>query len=687
MLYPDPAEAHKSRASESSARRHNIRKGTRSCWDCKRRKVRCVFAFPHDTVCNNCRRRGAVCASQELPEELAPPRDQQIGDRIARVEDLVQDLAKQVNALTGTILSAQSQPLRSFHDAPIPSHGTENGKITRALLAAFPSHQDTDNICQYMCRHKFYFHLADSASFGSLEREGLTPLKMPPSSVELMDPASHPVLLAKKMLLFCSFLQSAIDSIHGLAEEPGAIINRLVEAVSTLVTTNEKLHGTMECLECIIYESVFHKTNGNLKKAWQVVRRALLVAQMMGIHRSLSPPVKNIDPSCRTEPHFVWFRILYLDRYLCLLLGLPQGTPHTEMPPDSVLASDGPLDKLGRLQAVIASRIIDRNEKGLQANDLNLTQEIDAELIRVGSTMPEEFWISPRFVGVEVGSEDEFWAMARVSAQMFYFNLVTQLHLPYLLLFDPDPKYDYSRIACMSASRELLTRFLASHHFRSAGACHRALGFIALLASMALLLGHFDSRLHPNVTSVFAHQRRSDRAMIECMLQAADDVRGSEGKLLDEKNEQALRRLLLVEEDFSKGRNYTVRIRSGPTVEDEDANGGAEGKDSKVIGIPIPHFSHITIERRQVASKDQHEDQFDPHFGPIPLMPDFDTDMDQFLVLDSPDFPSEALAATQTQIFGTAPFVPQLPGVNIGGTSLREQDLPEEILGIDSWTS
>ncbi|CAH0043366.1 unnamed protein product [Clonostachys solani] len=125
MLYPDSAEVHKSRASESSARRHNIRKGTRSCWDCKRRKVRCVFASPHDTVCNNCRRRGAVCAGQELPEELAPPRDQQIGDRIARVEGLVQDLAKQVDVLTGTIISAQGQPMRSLHDAPNPSHGSD----------------------------------------------------------------------------------------------------------------------------------------------------------------------------------------------------------------------------------------------------------------------------------------------------------------------------------------------------------------------------------------------------------------------------------------------------------------------------------------------------------------------------------------------------------------------------------
>jgi hypothetical protein len=169
------------------------------------------------------------------------------------------------------------------------------------------------------------------------------------------------------------------------------------------------------------------------------------------------------------------------------------------------------------------------------------------------------------------------------------------------------------------------------------------------------------------------------------MLQAAEDVRGSEGKLLDEKNEQALRRLLLVEEDFSKGRNYTVRIRSGPAVEEEETDGGAERKDSKIIGIPIPHFSHITIERRQAASKDQHEHQFDSDSGSMPLMPDFDTDMDQFLAFDSPDFP--ALAATQTQFFGTAAFVPQLSGVNVGDTSLREEDLPHQILGIDNWTS
>lgn len=45
-----------------------VRKGTHSCWECRRRKVKCTFASEEDTICVTCRRRSTKCASQTASE-------------------------------------------------------------------------------------------------------------------------------------------------------------------------------------------------------------------------------------------------------------------------------------------------------------------------------------------------------------------------------------------------------------------------------------------------------------------------------------------------------------------------------------------------------------------------------------------------------------------------------------------
>jgi hypothetical protein len=85
-----------STSPEPNAKRRQIRKGTRSCWDCKRRKVRCTFASDEDTICIPCRRRGATCVSQDQPEEesfVGDPHGQLV-DRVQKVESLLGELLK-----------------------------------------------------------------------------------------------------------------------------------------------------------------------------------------------------------------------------------------------------------------------------------------------------------------------------------------------------------------------------------------------------------------------------------------------------------------------------------------------------------------------------------------------------------------------------------------------------------------
>jgi hypothetical protein len=85
-----------------SAKRRKVRKGTQSCWECKRRKVRCIFAALTNTFCDNCMRRGTTCISQEYPDTIgqeAPERRKETGmeARLCKVEDMLQQLVEEAS--------------------------------------------------------------------------------------------------------------------------------------------------------------------------------------------------------------------------------------------------------------------------------------------------------------------------------------------------------------------------------------------------------------------------------------------------------------------------------------------------------------------------------------------------------------------------------------------------------------
>lgn len=74
----------------NAPKKRKVRKGTLSCWECKRRKIRCTFAALTDTICDGCRSRQTRCISQEFHDEVALPSKKV--DRLSRVESLVEQL-------------------------------------------------------------------------------------------------------------------------------------------------------------------------------------------------------------------------------------------------------------------------------------------------------------------------------------------------------------------------------------------------------------------------------------------------------------------------------------------------------------------------------------------------------------------------------------------------------------------
>ena len=91
-------------------KRRKIRKGTKSCWECKRRKIRCTFVAPTQSICDGCRSRRVDCIGQEFYDKVKEASSK--ADRLDRVEALVEQLAKRAGTNLPSLRPRNSQDVR-----------------------------------------------------------------------------------------------------------------------------------------------------------------------------------------------------------------------------------------------------------------------------------------------------------------------------------------------------------------------------------------------------------------------------------------------------------------------------------------------------------------------------------------------------------------------------------------------
>ncbi|KAI0150485.1 C6 zinc finger domain protein [Xylariaceae sp. FL1272] len=599
-------------------KRRKVRKGTRSCWECKRRKAKCVFADAEDenAICLGCQQRRTPCVSQELPEHLAPARlgNRHLGHRISRVEDFMKTfLAGQVAPAgyhteppsLSAHLPVSPESLQNPSPNSLSCFATDSDNInentdptTRQLLKALPSDRDVTLLLQESLIPALYALLLNTQPYSELTYERLTAHI---SNAEVPGPHTHPVVLAKQMLLFALTLQSpARENLAVLSEPLDPLMHRLVDAATTWVTTKEEMQGTVDGLLCIMLEGIYEANSGNLRRSWLAFRRAMSVAQLMGLHRSRAPisALKRIDPTLDVKPAFLWYRIVYMDRYLCLMLGLPQGSHDKSIGAPAALLGEPPLGQFERRLTVIASYVLDRNEDSPFVHDIASTRSIDSELLMVAKSMPTSFWRPANFHNQMPGSAESLLETVRLVAQVNYYSLLVHLHLPFLLHFGDSAGDAYSKVTCVNASREIMTRFITHRTFNPLSSCSRPVDFIALIASMTLLLAHLDTHYHPDTPNYLAHHRLSDRALLDQALERMDAISNANDDPITTKSAVLIRRLLEIEEDAANGATYsTEKI----PVHANTAIDGSETKslepDDQALCLPIPFLGIIKIAR------------------------------------------------------------------------------------------
>lgn len=485
-----------------------------------------------------------------------------------------------------------------------PAEQGKNERLSRFLHGSLPSREDTEKICTASHHCSVLPHEIMTIPYTTLDRKGL---KKPESLLEIPEPDEHPVLISKHMLVLALFLQNIHPDLHkeieGLSESPRVIMERLADLASTLVTTNDEFFGYIEGLECVMIESVYQANIGSLRRSWLAVRRAMNIAQLMGINRSdHQAQYKVLDPKTEYHPQLMWFRIVFLDRYLCLMLGLSQGCPDRSMASDAMLANDTPMGRLERIHCVIASRILERNESKPSSHEIALTRTLDVELQRAARSLPSKWWLAPSLALASNDSQALFWSTRRLFAQVLHYNLLNQLHLPYMLRSSlAERNYEYSLIACVNASREVLTRFIALRSFNGIAYSCRTVDFLAHMAAMTLLLAHLDS--HRSETgNLLAHQYHSDRAMIEQAQENMKEINRVNSDALSAQSADLLGRLLAIEIDMADGFPHCAR-----TVSVQEAGNGTallNQDDDASVSVHIPYFGIIKIAREGISKED-----------------------------------------------------------------------------------
>lgn len=383
-------------------------------------------------------------------------------------------------------------------EADHASHSLSKGrfpkheKICRSLHALFPAQSDIETIVKGTGGAYFVtaiFHNHQDILAGHCET-ALDLCVIPPVT-------AHPTVLARRLLQLCICMQQLSPAFNKedltMKTNLSQTMNAIVSTIASLVTSNDELVCTSEGLQSLTLQAIWHSNVGNLRKSWLCTRRALSLAQLMGIDRGNLRAFKSMDLTSDPKQHAsaasVWYKIVYCDRFVSLLLGLPLGTWDKSFATEEAMLQDSPQEKLSKTHTVIAARIVERNfNKTPQA--YTMTQEIDYELEKAGQLVDANWWQVPILNDPFAPHETMAEAVCVFIHQIHHFDLLIVLHLPYMLRDPAESRYEYSRTTCTRASREVLKRFVNFRTIINSAFSCRHVDYSALIAAMTLLLSY-----------------------------------------------------------------------------------------------------------------------------------------------------------------------------------------------------
>jgi hypothetical protein len=191
----------------------------------------------------------------------------------------------------------------------------------------------------------------------------------------------------------------------------------------------------------------------------------------------------------------------------------------------------------------IASKIIVRNQTGTSTAYAN-TQEIDEQLDNLGKEMPQSWWEIPNLNSVD--QQKNARSFDRLISQIWYFQLEGLLHLPFMLKAATERRYEYSKVSCLIASREMLHRYITLRIANTESFCCKIVDFGALTATVTLLLGLIDAPL-PNESEHKTQHPTTDKSLIQGVLAIMDELSLNDDDLVSKQCANVIRTLMNID--------------------------------------------------------------------------------------------------------------------------------------------
>ncbi|KAL9091634.1 MAG: hypothetical protein Q9165_004710 [Trypethelium subeluteriae] len=511
-----------------------MRKGTHSCFECRRRKIRCIFSPENSSVCSECFARGSKCLGQNEVDVEASSIDNRknLRERVAKLEALVEALSNdRTNAVHGN-------PQVAVDAQEAASNGkTQTNPQLEVPPTSLPESSDAPTIGQNNVPLLSIFDDEPHASVGSKYKTGEDILSTTNEAKQkkIKDSNTRRGLLAnlpedrtdletsiantegwwrvtqRLFLGFCGFsMESTMAEFADFAltsENPvilGSFLLCLatngqkneqmyINIVSSLIISDDDYAATIEGIECMSLIAKYYNDIGRPRRAWMTFRRAIMFSQLLGLHRSHSF-------SARKDT--IFWHLYEADRYLSLVLGLPHGLSdsHCEVNLDPNPGCEITVStRFRRKAAVLAGKVVDRNQ-GVQNQSYSAALDLDQELDDLAARVNPKWWN----LGEQTAHHDDvdFGIVheARL-AQIMFYEVKMYLHLPYMLKTATNPRYEFSRNACFDAAKKGLEIYHSlrcnySEALQSFYDCQVVdfIGFTNAVVFLLGLLGYGDSK-------------------------------------------------------------------------------------------------------------------------------------------------------------------------------------------------
>ncbi|KAK1252189.1 hypothetical protein MKX08_003376 [Trichoderma sp. CBMAI-0020] len=684
----------------SRLERRKLRRGTTSCWECKRRKTKCHFEQGNPAVCESCQRRGCKCVLQDVDEKSLTAqraRNRNLGAQVDHLETVVDQLVHRParsstqggnieNGLEETTtlekgngtarttprrqdtgrhpsqssnsrrrllpkldkapskashtpandnLNTINQPLQPLAEKyskqlrplllpPSPTSGSPpHNSLILLLQSILPAASVTSRIMQQNKLLMMSMHVFRGLSTDLLRLSYQRQVAYF-SSLTLSD--AQPIDLARSLFQLAICLQQSDrfpeTSKLWLNHSNRDVADQYFEAATRYVTSQDSIVVSYEGIETLMLEGLYHVSCGRLQLAWVVFRRALGIAHLVGLHipqrrRQGKQQSSASGPSSMCLAT-LWFRLVFMDRYLSLVLDLPMSVLDDSFMDD--LVTQAPFEKLERAQTKLTSRIIFRNQQLRLAqrggdpvyDHYKETKDIDYLLTQATRVLPLEWWVFPPMQDAQ--SIDELRDMiAKIVHQLHHYNFVLLLHIPYIL---PGPEgrfnnstqdYSNSKFAAMVAARELLSRSIVPVGPNRVSFSTRGIVLKVVLSALTLLVVHLDSH-RLGRENPLGHQRPGDLATAERAIQSLETM----GQKFDDKlcnsAARALKRMSALEATAADGVSYTTWSEPSDMVCTECI----VQEEANDIQMTFPHVGIIHMLRREPQDNTTKTDDLRP---------------------------------------------------------------------------